>query len=285
MRRTVLSIATLVVGVAVLTACGRATVAGSASADTTTAAPITTATQLAATVSATTSRAGTFHFTTQKTNNFVVSSGTGVLKLGSATQIDDTVTSTATFAQDSAGAQFEMVTVNGNSYVKPPKVLLSAGQAPWYQIHPNSPAWQNNQLMLPTLQTVEQDNDPATLINQLTPAATIASATPEQLGGLPTTHYVLTVDLAKLAVSLPASNDAKNLYQNLSQNGTKTTSFNVWLNADNLPVKYGFDVPAFDKTQNKTVHYNFTGTYSEWGQPVTIAAPPANQVGATPAGY
>lgn len=282
MQRTTPLIACLAVGLVALGACATTSTGSATSAS---GAPrITTAAQLADAVSASADRAGTVHFTTRKVDDFVAAAGVGVLKLGSPTQIDDTVTGAATFAPSQQNST-HVITTGGKAYLTPPKALLSPGEPPWLQVHPSLPAWQSQSranLLAPYFEDAVQDTDPTVLIRQLAPAATIASATPATLDGVSTTNYVLSVDLAKLAASLPANSDRKELYQSVARQGTKTMSVDVWLSSAQLPVRYSMTLAGHDAIQNKTVTYTFVGTYSQWGQPVTIAPPAADQVSSQP---
>lgn len=285
MKRVVLSMSALAAGFAVLTGCASTSTAGTPSAGS--SPRISTAAQLADMVSANASRAGSFHFTTRKVDDFVIASEVGVMTLNSPNQIDDTITGSATFAQSQPDGSSQVIITGGRAYLALPKALLTPGQRPWLLVHANLPAWQGdstNNLLATYFQDAPQDNDPATLINQLAPAARIASTTTESLNGLPTTHYALTVDLPKVLADLPADSNRKELYKSITGQGLTSTTADIWLNSGGLPVKYSMTLSGHDAITNKTVQYTFVGIYSEWGQPVTVSAPPAGQVG-TVTGY
>jgi hypothetical protein len=69
------------------------------------------------------------------------------------------------------------------------------------------------------------------------------------------------------------------LRQLISGSGVRmpaTIGYDVWLNSDNLPVRIAFsENVAGAKT-------SITMTYRQWGAPVSIQAPPADQIGALP---
>jgi hypothetical protein len=55
------------------------------------------------------------------------------------------------------------------------------------------------------------------------------------------------------------------------QQGVTNTSYDVWVDADGLPVEVKFS----EATSAGTVQGDVV--YSDWGTPVSITAPPANQ--------
>ncbi|MCP2260409.1 hypothetical protein LX15_004123 [Streptoalloteichus tenebrarius] len=54
-----------------------------------------------------------------------------------------------------------------------------------------------------------------------------------------------------------------------------------WVNAENLPVRFEMTVPA-PKTADKPMEAKFSGTYTDWGKPVEVTVPPAEQVAEFP---
>jgi len=105
--------------------------------------------------------------------------------------------------------------------------------------------------------------NPAEAIKALEGAVTgFEAAGTETVDGQETTKYVLQVDtqkvLARQGTPLPPGVDVPD-----------TLDYTFWLNADNLPVKIAVEMGALG-----TIEMNFTG----WGEPVDIAAPPANQI-------
>jgi hypothetical protein len=122
----------------------------------------------------------------------------------------------------------------------------------------------------PLVQQLQQSFDPASNLGVLKATTTIAPAGKEAVDGVPTTKYTATVDLAK-AASVSTRTLAQQ-YSTLVQNGVKTLRYSIWVDHDQLPRRFATVVPT--PQGNVTA----TGTYRDWGKPVTVAAPPAGQV-------
>jgi hypothetical protein len=118
--------------------------------------------------------------------------------------------------------------------------------------------------------------DPTQLINKIAAAGTITNVTHENLDGVATTHYSITVDVAKMVATL-ANGDLQK--QALSGLGVKTMPFDIWVNSDNLPVKITTKLAFANPASGGSAEVDMTATYTKWGQPVDIQPPPANQVG------
>jgi hypothetical protein len=88
----------------------------------------------------------------------------------------------------------------------------------------------------------------------------------ETVDGVQTHHYTVTIDTAKALAANPMLKG-----QDLSKLGMpKTLTSDVWVDSQNRPVKMAV---AVGKLATLTVHV------SEYGEPVSVHAPPANQVG------
>jgi hypothetical protein len=88
----------------------------------------------------------------------------------------------------------------------------------------------------------------------------------ETVDGVSTRHYTVTIVTAKAMADSPAFKG-----QDLSKLGLpKTVTGDVWLNSDNLPVKMVVAIGSLG---------SFEAHFSKYGEPVSIDAPPANQVG------
>jgi hypothetical protein len=126
---------------------------------------------------------------------------------------------------------------------------------------------------------LKTQSDPAQAFKQMAGAGKITAVKSEQLNGEPTTHYSIDIDLQKL-VALQEDPSLKSLMQTaVAAIGQKTVPYDVWLNKDNLPVKLTSSVPVQDPTTKQATVTKTTIEYSDWGKPVTISAPPADQVG------
>lgn len=171
-----------------------------------------------------------------------------------------------------AGAM-QMVVVDGNFYMKLP-AALAASDKPWVKIDVSG----NDALSksLGSTANLADQTDPTQLIDKIKSAGTITNTTHEQLNGEDTTHYSINVDVKKMADSMASTDSEK---AGLSQLGATTMPFDIWVNSDNLPVKIVTKVAFPDPTTGKSSQVSMTALYTNWGQPVTVTAPPADQVG------
>lgn len=125
---------------------------------------------------------------------------------------------------------------------------------------------------------LKTQSDPAQAFKQMAGAGQITAVKPEQLNGERTTHYSINVDLQKL-VALQEDPSLKSLMQTaVAAISQKTVPYEVWLNQDNLPVKLTTSVPVQDPTTKQATVTKTTIEYSDWGKPVNITAPPADQI-------
>jgi hypothetical protein len=171
-----------------------------------------------------------------------------------------------------AGAM-QMVVVDGNFYMKLP-AGLSTSAKPWVKIDLSG----NDALSksLGSTANLADQTDPTQLIDKIKSAGTITNTTHEQVNGEDTTHYSINVDVKKMADSMASTDTQK---QALEQLGATTMPFDIWVNSDNLPVKIVTKIAFPDPTSGKSEQVSMTALYTNWGQPVTVAAPPADQIG------
>ncbi|HEY3751759.1 MAG TPA: hypothetical protein VGL80_21470 [Pseudonocardiaceae bacterium] len=166
----------------------------------------------------------------------------------------------------------EMVVVDGTFYMKLPAGLASlmggSDDKPWAKVDLGS----TDAITQSLGSTADFANqvDPTQMINQIKSAGTITKVTHETLNGQQTTHYAITVDVAKLAGAEK---------QSMAGLGVTTLPFDIWVNSDNLPVRIITKVGYADPVSGSSQQVAVTVNYTNWGQPVTVTAPPADQVG------
>ncbi|HEX5404459.1 MAG TPA: hypothetical protein VFX16_19405 [Pseudonocardiaceae bacterium] len=161
-----------------------------------------------------------------------------------------------------------MVLLDGTLYMKLPAAMAGlvggSDDKPWLKLAFGA----DNPITQALGANFTDELDPTKLLDQFKSAGTITKVTHETLNGQQTTHYAITVDVAKLGGT----------DQSLSGLTASTIPFDIWVNSDNLPVrivsKMGFASPG-GSSQEAVL----TADYTNWGQPVTITAPPADQVG------
>jgi hypothetical protein len=180
------------------------------------------------------------------------------------------------------GQQMEMRVIGGDMYMQMPESMRASlgSTKPWTKVSlaassaPGNSMGDYNQLA--------EQNDPSKMLEQIQKAGTITKSDSTTLNGQPANHYTIDVDFAKLADQMPAGlpADAKDKLTG------KNVHFpmEVWLNSDQLPMQIVMDMTAIgkavagDAATGKTGEMKMTMKYTDWGTPVTVEAPPADQV-------
>lgn len=263
MRRFVLTTCGVAAGLAVLTACGTTVVGHPVPA------PAGSATELAHLVSSQTIAKHTVHIQYHAGTSVGAVTGTGDAEFAAgATDLRMT--------ENTRAARIDMVIKGGTLYLKPPRGLVNAAK-PWVRIDPNGT--DRVSVALNALVSEEQQNgDPSGILNQISALATITQRNVDQ--GM--THYRLTADTAKLFASKAVTPQLRMLIGGLGVRMQPATTYDVWINSANLPVRLAFsETTAVGRTGARTT-IAVDITYTDWGKPVTIQAPPADQIGPVP---
>jgi hypothetical protein len=191
--------------------------------------------------------------------------GEGDLKFGS----DD-----AAMAMDlgtSEGA-ISMVFLDGVLYMKLPQEVQPG--KPWIKIDPKS----NNAVgkaLGGINEQLSKNADPRAVLKEFEKSGQITNTQQETLDGKETTHYTITVDVQKMADS-QTDPTAKQALQSAINAGMKDFPVNVWVDDEDLPVRFTMETPMPDG-QGSTTSTKVQVDYSDWGKPVTVEAPPADQ--------
>ncbi|WP_410600603.1 hypothetical protein [Amycolatopsis sp. lyj-90] len=144
-----------------------------------------------------------------------------------------------------------------------------------------------SQLLGKMMSKAVKDSDPSRILEQVSKAGKITKSDQVELNGEQTNHYVIEIEAEKaialimgdIGIPLPAEAlkqlDAKLKGKNV------TIPTELWLNADQLPVQVVSDQTAFVKAMGAPGDgvAKTTVKYTDWGVPVNITAPPADQVG------
>ncbi len=168
-----------------------------------------------------------------------------------------------------AGGPIEIVTTQQALYVKKPGANPSK---PWTEmkIDPNSP-------MGKVLAQQQSSFQKFTNAKQMLPeGTTITSSAPDQVDGKSATRYETVLDVNKAASQ--GDDATKQVAQELLKAGVQQVKQRIWLGSDNLPVKAESDTPAMNVAGHQLPQRTTTVTYKNWGAPVTITVPPADQV-------
>jgi hypothetical protein len=176
----------------------------------------------------------------------------------------------------------QMIVVNSTIYMKLPAGLSGTGLTgtagkPWTKIDLSGSGALSKSLG--STAGLADQSDPTQLINKIAAAGTITNVTHEDLDGVATTHYSITVDVTKMAATLGSSDAQKQALSGLSGLGIKSMPFDIWVNSDNLPIKITTKIALTNPAGGGSTEVNLTVTYTKWGQPVNIQPPPADQVG------
>lgn len=179
---------------------------------------------------------------------------------------------------DVSGQSMEMRFVDKAMYMKlPASSGMTAEGKPWVKIaaggdDPMSKA------MGDSFDQMAEQNDPSKILEQIEKAGTIKNTEQVELNGEPTTHYSIEMDLKKLAEQMPDSAGAKALEQ--VQGKVTTLPMELWLNSEQLPVQVVMDMSKIAEAAGQpAAGGKMTMKYSDWGAPVNVEAPPADQVG------
>lgn len=171
--------------------------------------------------------------------------------------------------------EMEMRLVDGIFYMKMPAELTGGNAAkPWIKIDPNDPSNPLAQQMDGAMGTVEKA-DPRKMLEQLAQSGTIKDVKADSINGEDAKKYTIEVELAKLGEDNNLGIDPTAVKE-LEKAGVKTITYDVWVNDDNLPLRFVTEMQVMG--QNVEVQADYT----DWGTPVEVEAPPASEIGEMP---
>jgi hypothetical protein len=165
--------------------------------------------------------------------------------------------------------------VDGVFYMKLPSELTQG--KPWVKLDTKGSDPMSQTLGSLVVQ-MKENGDPTKMLEQLKDSGTITAKKSEQLAGKDTTHYSVSVDVAK-SIEKQTDPALKKLMQDaVAKSGVKEVPLEVWVDAAGLPVRVTSEQPTGEPGKSGKLVMD----YSDWGKPVTITAPPADQVGELP---
>lgn len=163
-----------------------------------------------------------------------------------------------------SGGSIRVITVDGKTYVKLPSSLNSTGK-PYLLVTPTS----SNQIVRQLAGSLDSALSAASLdsvVIFVRAAKSIAAKGTEMINGAQTVHYSVVVDVAKLPGSLPGKSD-------LTKSGIDTLPLELYVDITGRPVQVTEEFTAQgQKVSTKSI-------VSDYNKPVTITAPPSDQVG------
>lgn len=121
-----------------------------------------------------------------------------------------------------------------------------------------------------------KNNDPSMKLKELLASPDLKKLGEEQRNGVQTLHFAGTMDPTKLLKTSAGSNaltqqDLDSLAATAKQAGVTNAGYDLWVDGDGLPVEIKF---SEDTNAGKV---SGDVTYSDWGTPVKVTAPPADQ--------
>jgi hypothetical protein len=208
--------------------------------------------------------------TVQVTMKSGVGTTTGSIKFGDPVAEHMTV---------SAPTGSEQVLLVNNVFYVQMQALQSLTNKPWMKIDPNDTSNPANQFFGALVNSIKQNADPSQMIKNLEAGGTLTGTDTVQLNGQSTTHYKITVDIDKM-IANQTDPTMKQMLGMAEQQGLHNYPVEVWLDSHGLPVQTTINMPALASAPGSGGLS--TITYGNWGAPVTISAPPDDQVGTMP---
>lgn len=165
---------------------------------------------------------------------------------------------------------FSEVLQGDNIYLKVPALEKQTGK-PWIGFS-LSKLGQAAGIDVQSLENQGRQADPALNARMLTASKDVRSVGKETVGGVSTTHYAGTFALSDALAKLGSTERAQ-AQKIFSQTGLDTLKFNLWVDGRQLPRKLTLATPSSSK-----VDFTTTMNYTAFNAPVTITAPPKDQV-------
>ena len=126
-----------------------------------------------------------------------------------------------------------------------------------------------------------EQNDPRQAYQQIQQAGTITRSAQESFDGKPVTHYWIDLDVAKSIDRLKQAGFQQAQLDALGGK-VKTVPMQLWLDEDLRPVQVSEDMGELLRAAGAPASaqdMKMTMKYTDWGIPVDVQAPPADEVG------
>ncbi|WP_375497490.1 hypothetical protein [uncultured Jatrophihabitans sp.] len=157
-----------------------------------------------------------------------------------------------------------VVVSGGKTYAKLPSALRTDSSKLWVLLTPDSRSTVVSQLAS-TVQPILTVASPASLVAFTRSASSVTDLGQASTGGVTTTHYRVIVDAGSLPTSVPSS---------ITAGGKSSIPIDMYLDATGRPRQVTGTFSISGQTVTPTI------TLSDYDAPVSITAPPAEQVGA-----
>lgn len=156
-----------------------------------------------------------------------------------------------------------IVVLGTKTYAELPSALTTRSDKPWVLLAPDSKSLVVSQLAS-TVQPVLAVASPASLVTFARAASSVRDLGPGTAGGVATTRYRVVVDAAKLPPSVPRS---------ITAGGRSSIPIELYLDSTGRPRQVSGTFSISGQTVTPTI------VLSAYDAPVSITAPPADQVG------
>jgi hypothetical protein len=184
-----------------------------------------------------------------------------------------TANGAAKFSDQTADAD-----VTSNTPAGPVQVIIVGGDVYLKGLTKATPGkpWTKNAGESKEIASALKQSDPRLALQMFADVGTLKQVGTETINGVSATHYSVTVELAKVAKQHPEVADILNV---LIKQGVKTQDVQLWVDAQKRPVRIvtSAQLPNPAKPGQK-IDSRQTVDFTDWGAPVTIQAPPSDQV-------
>lgn len=189
---------------------------------------------------------------------------------------------------DASGEITELIMVDRVMYVKAEGLGEATGGKPWMKISADG-SDPMSMMMGKMFGELVKNTDPAKVLGQVKDAGTITRSEQAELDGQQATHYSIDLEFAKLVDQQAGMGIPQEMLDKMKEKaGDLTLPMELWLNSDQLPLQMTMDMAALNKAAEQLSGQSPPAAadagkmivkYTDWGAPVTIEAPPADQVG------
>lgn len=153
---------------------------------------------------------------------------------------------------------------------------------PWARVYRDSPD-PRTKVLIETMSKSIETGAPAKQLELVEKTGRIIDSAQSRLDGVPVNHYFVELDVKKqldlfLGDEIPIDQRAE--IEKRFEGKDLRIPAELWLNAEQLPLKMTMDMTGFRKTMGKpdTGKVEWTYTYRDWGEPVKLALPSAADV-------
>jgi hypothetical protein len=196
-------------------------------------------------------------------------SGSGPLRFLSTGESARTFDADVTMMSPATG-QVRAVLLPGVFFLALPPAKGLPRNKPWLKVS-ESPKTALGRQLRPMAEQMRAAFDPSQSLGLLLAAPRVEVVGRDTVEGVPTTQHRATIDL-RTAARLAQNPELRAQYRAMITAGVRTLEYDVWLDTRGLPRRVRADVPASQGL------FSITGVYRDWGKPVRITAPTAEQV-------